>query len=107
MYTSLNTRFQVVLADCIERLEEMAPARSYQDLSRAPTPSSASSPSLRAKESVVVPMSPTPTNSGGNVKVVVRVRGFLQRGELLTVYIGAFRLTLDQNLTAVHNALSR
>lgn len=48
--------------------------------------STASSPSLRSRESVIVstqgirPASPSP---GGNVKVVVRVRGFLPRGETL------------------------
>ncbi|EEH40506.2 kinesin heavy chain isoform 5C [Paracoccidioides lutzii Pb01] len=46
--------------------------------------SAASSPSLRARESVVVPVSRTGTPvsggaGGGNVKVVVRVRGFLPR----------------------------
>ncbi|KLJ06158.1 hypothetical protein EMPG_10412 [Blastomyces silverae] len=46
--------------------------------------STASSPSLRARESVVVPTSRagTPVNGvvgGGNVRVVVRVRGFLPR----------------------------
>jgi hypothetical protein len=85
MYASLHLRFQVVLADCIDLLEEMAPARIYPDPARAPTPSSASTPSLRSRESVVVPMpTPTPHNAGGNVKVVVRVRGFLQRGTGIT-----------------------
>lgn len=48
--------------------------------------STASSPSLRSRESVIVsnqgirPASPSP---GGNVKVVVRVRGYLPRGEIL------------------------
>ncbi|OJD13768.1 hypothetical protein ACJ73_09166 [Blastomyces percursus] len=46
--------------------------------------STASSPSLRARESVVVPTSRTETpvngaGGGGNVRVVVRVRGFLPR----------------------------
>lgn len=55
--------------------------------------SSASSPSLRSKESVLI-RTLTPTmgvgvgaggngGGGGNVKVVVRVRGFLPRGLLL------------------------
>jgi hypothetical protein len=62
----------------------MAPKRSRPDPIRAAIPSSASSPSLRSKEMVVVPMnSPAPMNPGGNVKVVVRVRGFLQRGNFL------------------------
>ena len=43
--------------------------------------SSASSPSLRARESEIIPMGrSTPDNGGGNVRVVVRVRGFLPRG---------------------------
>ncbi|KAL9109831.1 MAG: hypothetical protein Q9227_005534 [Pyrenula ochraceoflavens] len=46
----------------------------------SPFPSSASSPSLRSKESVIVrPLTPTMGAGGGNVKVVVRVRGFLPR----------------------------
>lgn len=52
--------------------------------SSAALQSTASSPSLRARESVVVPVSRagTPVNGvgGGNVRVVVRVRGFLPRG---------------------------
>lgn len=43
--------------------------------------SSASTPSLRSRVSEVVPMgTSTPDNGGGNVRVVVRVRGFLPRG---------------------------
>ncbi|KAL8698638.1 MAG: hypothetical protein Q9201_006461 [Fulgogasparrea decipioides] len=42
--------------------------------------SSASTPSLRSKESEVVPLGRmTADNGGGNVRVVVRVRGFLPR----------------------------
>ncbi|KAL8729528.1 MAG: hypothetical protein Q9181_004973 [Wetmoreana brouardii] len=42
--------------------------------------SSASTPSLRSRESEVVPLGRmTPDNGGGNVRVVVRVRGFLPR----------------------------
>lgn len=44
-------------------LEEMRGSRS-----------SASTPSLRSRDA-------TPVNFGGNVKVVVRVRGFLPRGK--------------------------
>ncbi|KIW12020.1 hypothetical protein PV08_09294 [Exophiala spinifera] len=48
---------------------------------QTPTPSTASSPSLRSKTPVSVPMTPVSSsmNPGGNVKVVVRVRGFLPR----------------------------
>ncbi|KAI9796105.1 MAG: Kinesin [Piccolia ochrophora] len=42
--------------------------------------SSASSPSLRSRESAIVPSRPdTPNGGGGNVRVVVRVRDFLPR----------------------------
>lgn len=66
----------------------MAPARIYSENIRLATPSSASAPSLRSKESVTIPMTPPVTaNSGGNVKVVVRVRGFLQRG--MTIFLNS------------------
>ena len=42
--------------------------------------SSASTPSLRSRESSVLPSSRN-DNVGGNVRVVVRVRGFLPRGQ--------------------------
>ncbi|KAL9131805.1 MAG: hypothetical protein Q9217_000332 [Psora testacea] len=46
----------------------------------APLKSSASTPSLRSRDSELVPMgSSTPDHGGGNVRVVVRVRGFLPR----------------------------
>jgi hypothetical protein len=83
MYAHLHRRFQLTVEDCIELLEAMAPARIHPEPVpvRAAIPSSASSPSLRSKEMVVVPvMSPAPVSPGGNFKVVVRVRGFLQRG---------------------------
>lgn len=45
--------------------------------------SSASSPSLRARESIAVPVTQDEGSSspGGNVRVVVRVRKFLPRGK--------------------------
>lgn len=95
MYAHLHRRFQHTLEDCIELLalaavpRQMAPTRTQHlhqppDPIRAAIPSSASSPSLRSKEMVAVTIpavSAAPANPGGNVKVVVRVRGFLQRGE--------------------------
>lgn len=60
------------------------PSCASSTASAAALRSTASSPSLRAREGVVVPVgrqdgisSPTP---GGNVRVVVRVRKFLPRG---------------------------
>lgn len=51
-----------------------------------PMTSTASSPSLRSRESVIVSshnaLIPPGLSPGGNVKVVVRVRGFLPRGEI-------------------------
>ena len=50
--------------------------------SEAKLKSSASTPSLRSREAEVVTMGRnTPVTEGGNVRVVVRVRGFLPRGE--------------------------
>ena len=83
MYVSLQHRYRQALEDCIDLLDEaMAPARTFVNDDRARTPivSAASSPSLRSRTPVTVPMTPPPGNPGGNVKVVVRVRGFLQRG---------------------------
>lgn len=61
-----------------------APTSISSSASASNFTSSASSPSLRSRESVVVSVgrhdgvsSPTP---GGNVRVVVRVRKFLPRG---------------------------
>ena len=86
MYIPLQHRSRQALADCISNLalrEAMAPARTFASDDRARTPviSTASSPSLRSRTPVAVPMTPPPANMtpGGNVKVVVRVRGFLQR----------------------------
>ena len=57
-------------------------ARAFPGVaSEARLKSTASAPSLRSRESEPVPMGRnTPDNGGGNVKVVVRVRGFLSRG---------------------------
>ncbi|WEW61025.1 hypothetical protein PRK78_006514 [Emydomyces testavorans] len=55
---------------------------SFTSASVAGVRSTASSPSLRAKERIIAPATTrpgTPINGGGNVKVVVRVRGFLPR----------------------------
>ncbi|KAL6244024.1 hypothetical protein RBB50_008893 [Rhinocladiella similis] len=59
------------------------PGRAINNNTRPQTPtrSTASSPSLRSKTPVSVPIIPVSSNMnpGGNVKVVVRVRGFLPR----------------------------
>lgn len=83
MYTFLRHRYEAELEHCIELLEKMALGRSHPHDVRAKTPTSASSPSLRSREPIVVAMTHPPANMtpGNSVKVVVRVRGFLQRGE--------------------------
>ena len=74
MYLALQHRYQLVLSDCVDLLADaMGPS---------PFTSSASSPSLRSRTSVTVATPPPDMMApGGNVKVVVRVRDFLPRGE--------------------------
>jgi hypothetical protein len=64
-------------------------ATTFTSASAATLRSTASSPSLRSRESVVMPYpmidGACNTSGGGNVRVVVRVRGFLPRGALLFV----------------------
>ncbi|EEQ32243.1 kinesin family protein [Microsporum canis CBS 113480] len=54
---------------------------SFTSASSAALRSTASTPSFRSRENVMAPVSKAeaPVNSGGNVKVVVRVRAFLPR----------------------------
>lgn len=91
MYASLRQRFEDIFVNCTEILDieygVMAPSagigRKKGKTSIANNGSTASSPSLRSKTPVLVDDS-RPSSShgpGGNVKVVVRVRGFLPRGE--------------------------
>lgn len=55
---------------------------SFTSASSAALRSTASTPSFRSRESVMAPAPKVdaPMSSGGNVKVVVRVRAFLPRG---------------------------
>ena len=86
MYTSLISRSRIEYEKAVELLEEMALGPASPRVIRAKTPTTASSPSLRSREPVVVPMTPPPTMyQGGNVKVVVRVRGFLPRGKSMAM----------------------
>lgn len=81
MYIALQNRHSTVLAECIRLLEQFTIMAPPATRAKTPTASSASSPSLRSKTPVNVPLTPSSLNPGGNVKVVVRVRGFLPRGE--------------------------
>jgi len=84
MYVSQRERFRTTVDNVKEHLQSMAlDARAFPGVaSEVRLKSSASTPSLRSRESEIVPMGRnTPDNGGGNVRVVVRVRGFLPRGK--------------------------
>lgn len=84
MYVSLRLRYRQIIHTITRQLEDMAlDPRAYPGIAAEirQLKSSASTPSLRSRESELVPMgTTTPDNGGGNVRVVVRVRGFLPRG---------------------------
>lgn len=84
MYVSLRLRYRQIIHTITSQLEDMAlDPRGYPGIAAEirQLKSSASTPSLRSRESELVPMgTTTPDNGGGNVRVVVRVRGFLPRG---------------------------
>ena len=87
MYASQRARYNLLLCEIKQRLQDMAlDHRAFPGIVTEvrQLKSSASTPSLRSRESELVPMARTPPdNGGGNVRVVVRVRGFLPRGESL------------------------
>lgn len=98
MFVSLQLRRRLIFRNIASLLQAMAfDPRLYPSThvvspsdasSRLHIPSSASTPSLRSRESVVSPFPRTMSdtaNPGGNVKVVVRVRSFLPRGSVETV----------------------
>jgi citrate lyase alpha subunit len=94
MYALLQYRFSTAVQNCIEILDQMTPMTGGNGgktairraktptATRSQTPSVASSPSLRSKTPILVEQLDHRINvtPGGNVKVVVRVRGFLPRG---------------------------
>lgn len=83
MYVSQRLRYRHTIENVLVHLEDMALPGVAARLRQLK--SSASTPSLRSRESELVPMTNyTPNYSGGNVKVVVRVRGFLERGNAST-----------------------
>ena len=83
MYASQLLRYREIIQGVQYLFQDMAlDSRAFPGVAGQIRPkSSASSPSLRSRESEIVTMGrSTPDNGGGNVKVVVRVRGFLPRG---------------------------
>lgn len=84
MYVHLQRQFNDKIVDIEQNLIAMA-----LDPRLMPgVVSTASTPSLRSREGSVIS---TARDAGGNVRVVVRVRGFLPRGEYL-----------EQNIEAIH-----
>ena len=85
MYASQRIRYNLLVCDILERLKDMAlDHRAFPGIASEikSLKSSASSPSLRSRDSELVPMARAASeNGGGNVRVVVRVRGFLPRGK--------------------------
>lgn len=92
MYVLQRLHFESIICDIKESLKEMAlDPRAFPGVATEvrQLKSSASTPSLRSRESEIVPMGrSTPDNGGGNVRVVVRVRGFLPRGWRPIAYTG-------------------
>lgn len=92
MYALQRLRYWLVFRDIRSRLQDMAlDPRGFPGVATEvrQLKSSASTPSLRSRESELVPMGrATPDNGGGNVRVVVRVRGFLPRGMLFVEFYG-------------------
>jgi len=86
MYTFLRLRSQQSISEIIALLEEMALTehRGYRALTTPDIPlytSTASAPSLRARDIDPIAMDRMALEiDAGNVKVVVRVRKFIQRG---------------------------
>jgi hypothetical protein len=83
MYLNLKQRFCATIHDIEETLIGMAlDPRSMPGVAAEmrSVRSSASTPSLRSRDGSIGPFG-TMDAPGGNVRVVVRVRGFLPRGE--------------------------
>ena len=111
MYALQRLRYRQILCDIKSTLEDMAiDPRGFPGVANEGRllKSSASTPSLRSRESELVPMgTPTQDGGGGNVRVVVRVRGFLLRGPHLSTRLSLSILTLLQRSSEGQNALSR
>ena len=85
MHVSRQLRFRTTVEYCQQLIADMAlDLRAFPGVaSEVRIKSSASAPSLRARDSDTMSTGrSTPDNAGGNVKVVVRVRAFLPRGKM-------------------------
>lgn len=109
MYAFERLRFRKTVQDIKIQLRDMAlDAKAFPGVvSEVRLKSSASTPSLRSSVAEVVPMGrSTPVSEGGNVRVVVRVRGFLPRGKYdESCYLA--RINSLQRSSAAQNVSSR
>lgn len=105
MYALQQLRFREIVQRTSLQLEDMAlDPRAFPGIASEvrQLKSSASTPSLRSRESELVPIGRmTPENVGGNVRVVVRVRGFLPRGLI------AWSIVLHKRLTVCRGGTRR
>lgn len=90
MFLTQRLKFRAIIEDISNTLVAMAlDPRSYPGIASELRylKSSASTPSLRSRESSVRPETPGGGGGGGgNVRVVVRVRAFLPRGRLCMMW---------------------
>jgi len=99
MYQNLQLRFNKIILDITDILFGMAldpramPGVATEVRSMR---SSASTPSLRSRDGSITPMGRSDA-PGGNVKVVVRVRGFLPRGMPFNEAYEGFLTFLSRN----------
>lgn len=107
MYALQQLRFREIVQCISSQLEDMAlDPRAFPGVAAEvrQLKSSASTPSLRSRESEFVPLDRmTLDNGGGNVRVVVRVRGFLPRGWIAAFYFMTPVLNRSQSLSEAHN----
>jgi hypothetical protein len=85
MYLSLRHRFSIIVHEINEELLDIAMEPRLMPgvvAEMRSIRSSASTPSLRSRDGAVTPTMGGLIAPGGNVRVVVRVRGFLPRGRL-------------------------
>ena len=108
MYALQRLRYRSIFGNIQSQLQNMAlNPRAFPGVASEvrQLKSSASTPSLRSRESELVPMGrATPDNGGGNVRVVVRVRGFLSRG-ILILCLFKIMLTAAQRLSGEQSVL--
>lgn len=96
MYSNWRRRQVELLQNLQDQLIDMALDPRLMPGVAAELRSSASTPSLRSRDGSVTPVG-NRMDPGGNVRVVVRVRGFLPRGKLIITQFAIWELTPYRN----------